>query len=548
MGGVKPLWVLVPALILAAEPAPVEVRARLPQGGRALIRLAFRKGLQVEAQPLPAAFLAGRTREAWVGYDGLSPQGRRWVLESLWPEDQWRKDEVIHQVRWPDLESVWLMAALWCGHGQNHDRLQEANPGAREQLRKGDLWRIPRPLLSVDFGGPVRGLLERHHPEDDLEDEARIAAYRALLTYQDGHAAYRLRKGETLYSSVVMRYTDRTDPREVTELAMELARAAGIPDVRAIPPGTVVKLPVRHLAAPFQPEGAQALREERAVREEVRRTVKLEAGPRLRGVNIVLDPGHGGIDVGAMANGAWESDFVYDIAMRVRELLKTGTEAEVFLTVKYPGVGFRVRDRIAAPTREALLLTAPPVAHDGEHPSATAVHLRWVLANDVAAAHQVKGDPRKTLFISLHADSLHPTVSGTMVYVPGAAHVPDRFSLGASRGAGVAELRRGGKVTFSARERLQAEARSRVLAELFAKVLKQHKLPVHANRPIRNVINRGGKSYVPAVIRYSTAATKILVEVANLQNEEDAERLKDAAFRQRYAEALVAAIRAHYGR
>lgn len=87
-----------------------------------------------------------------------------------------------------------------------------------------------------------------------------------------------------------------------------------------------------------------------------------------------------------------------------------------------------------------------------------------------------------------------------------------------------------------------------MLAELFAKVLKQHKLPVHDNRPIRNVINRGGKSFVPAVIRYSSAATRILVEVANLQNEEDAENLKDPAFRQRYAEALVAAVRAHFGR
>jgi len=446
MGGLKPLLCLVPVLMAAADPAPVEVRARVPKGGKAIIRLAFRKGLQVEAAPLPAAYLVEKTREAWVGYEALTPEGRRWVLESLWPEDQWRRDEVVHQVRWPDLESVWLISSLWCGHGQNHDRLQEANPNAREQLRKGDTWRIPKSLLSTDFGGPVRGPLESHHAEDDLEDEARVAAYRALLTYKDGVAIYRVRKGETLYSSVVMRYTDRTDPREVNELALSLAKAAGIPDVRSIQPGTLVRIPVKHLAAPFQPEGAQALKEEREVREEVRRTVRLEAGPRLKGVSVVLDPGHGGIDSGASANGVWESDYVYDIAMRVRELLKAGTEADVSMTLRYPTVGFKVRDRIPAPSREALLLTTPPVANDGEHPNATSVHLRWVLANDIAASHQVKGDPRKTLFISFHADSLHPSARGhhglRARRRPCAGHLQPRCQPGG--GCGGTEARREG--------------------------------------------------------------------------------------------------------
>jgi N-acetylmuramoyl-L-alanine amidase len=48
------------------------------------------------------------------------------------------------------------------------------------------------------------------------------------------------------------------------------------------------------------------------------------------------------------------------------------------------------------------------------------------------------------------------------------------------------------------------------------------------------------------VIRYSTSATKVLIEVANLTNEEDAVNLHKPEFRERYAAAVVRAIRAYY--
>jgi N-acetylmuramoyl-L-alanine amidase len=41
-------------------------------------------------------------------------------------------------------------------------------------------------------------------------------------------------------------------------------------------------------------------------------------------------------------------------------------------------------------------------------------------------------------------------------------------------------------------------------------------------------------------------ATKALIEVANLTNEDDAANLKDPDFRERFAAAVVNAIRAYY--
>jgi N-acetylmuramoyl-L-alanine amidase len=174
------------------------------------------------------------------------------------------------------------------------------------------------------------------------------------------------------------------------------------------------------------------------------------------------------------------------------------------------------------------------------------VHLRWVLANHLFAAFDRGGDARKTLFISFHADSLHPSARGTMVYVPGAVGVPATFSLPAARTVRVMELGDGSRVRFSPTERLQGEARSRMFAESLLEALKTDGIPTHENRPIRNVVLRGGKSFIPAVIRYSTAATKVLLEVLNLTNKDDAANLQDPAFREQYARAVVKGIQAYY--
>ena len=535
----------------AADPGAAQLDVRVPGGGHGHLRLEFKKGLLVETRGLPKRFLATQAVAGiWAPFLDLSPAGKRWALEALFPEDVWDRGEVRHRVRWPELESVWLLASLFLGHGQNYDRLQAANPAKPEKLRRADVWKIPRSLLSVELGGEGQGRVRVPQPEDGLEDDAKVEAYRALLAFEedkDGkYAGYRLRKGEALYSSVVMRYTDQVDPKGVTEVALQIAERSGIPDVRSIQPGQLIKIPPSLLATPFQPEGSEALAEERAMRAEVKRTVRVEGGPRLAGIRIVLDAGHGGVDRGAMANGVWESDYVYDLTMRVRRKLEEETEAVVSSTIRYPGLGFAVRQNITSAAKAAEILTTPPFPNDGENPNAISVHLRWVLANDLFTLFARHGDMRKTLFISFHADSLHPLARGAMVYVPGSAGVPSSFALAGREAVRVKEMAGSGHVAFSARDRLQGEAHSRVFAETLLNALEAEHLPVHGNRPIRNIIKRGRKGFVPAVIRYSNAAAKVLVEVLNLNNDDDAANLQDPAFREHFAEAVVKGIRAYY--
>ena len=557
MEGVRPFGLLLLPAALAAQdpaPAPVVVQAPVPGGGSARVRLQFKQGVSAEGAGLPRGFLRkGASTADWVDFKDLSPDGKRWALIALFPRDRWDADQVLHTVAYPQIESVWLISALFTGHGQNYDKLMAANPGLPEKLVAGDGWTIPPTLLLKEFGGQGNGQPDRSQPEDQLDDEARTIAYRALLSYdkdaQGPYAAYHMRKGEALYSAVVLRYTDRVDPKEVNDLALAIAQRSGIADIRGIPPGTLVKIPLEALADPFQPEGTKGLAEEQEVRAEVRRTARVDAGPRLKGVRIILDAGHGGVDKGAMANGLWESDFVYDIAMRAYRLLQEETDASVSSTIRYPDLGFDARDRIRRPTPEAEVLTTPPFAIDGEGPHATSVHLRWVLANDLFQAFTAKhGDPRKTLFISFHADSLHPSARGTMVYVPGAALVPARFYLAPTRTGGVKEARTASMVRFTGREKLLSEARSRQFAEALLRALAAEEVPVHTDRAIRNVIHRDGGSWLPAVIRYNEAATKVLIETANLTNPEDAKNLRDPEFRQRFAEGVVRAIRAYFGK
>lgn len=137
------------------------------------------------------------------------------------------ENQVIHQVVYPKLETVWLISTFFTGHGQNYDELMSINPRLPEKVRLGDRWVIPRELLAKELGG-LKIRPNRSRPEDSLDDEAKIEAYRKLLTYElkndEKYAVYHLRKGEAIYSDVVLRYTDRVYPLEVNALSLLIAK------------------------------------------------------------------------------------------------------------------------------------------------------------------------------------------------------------------------------------------------------------------------------------------------------------------------------------
>ena len=104
----------------------------------------------------------------------------------------------------------------------------------------------------------------------------------------------------------------------------------------------------------------------------------------LKGVVVILDPGHGGMDPGTMNHSVWEHDYVFDVASRLRRELEAHTRAKVFLTLDDPGSdSVPSRGDALEANRKREVMTTPPFLAEESGETAVAVNLRWYLANSV---------------------------------------------------------------------------------------------------------------------------------------------------------------------
>jgi N-acetylmuramoyl-L-alanine amidase len=90
--------------------------------------------------------------------------------------------------------------------------------------------------------------------------------------------------------------------------------------------------------------------------------------------------------------------------------------------------------------------------------------------------------------------------------------------------------------------RSRSEALSSQLGESIVRAAEQSSVPVHPYQPVRASVLRGGSRWVPAVLRYSTVPTAVLIEVCNLNNEQDRELLLSWRFREKLAHAIAAGL------
>jgi N-acetylmuramoyl-L-alanine amidase len=378
---------------------------------------------------------------------------------------------------------------------------------------------------------------------------AGVSSVAALLRYgkdeQGAFAVYPLKAGEALYSSVVVRLTGRIYADDVNSLAAEIARRSAIRDVTDIPIGFPVKIPMEHLLPEFLPADHPRRLEYEAgiLASEGYRQRWNAAG--LEGVTVILDPGHGGRDVGAMVEGVREATYVYDIAVRVKRLLETYTRARVAMTTR-DGKEHRLQDAdILAPTQGHAVLTTPPYPIAD---SKIGVHLRWFLANSVfRQTARRPDDSERVVFLSLHADSLHPSLRGAMAYIPDAHGEVTRTPFSGVEFARRKEVREQPRSVASRAELQRSAGLSRQFAEELIGAMRDVDLAVHPFKPIRDRIVRGRRPWVPAVLKYNTVPARTLFEVCNLNNPQDRALLQTRAYRQKIAEAVVAALSAYYG-
>jgi N-acetylmuramoyl-L-alanine amidase len=458
-------------------------------------------------------------------------------IAALFPDDLLNGEGWHHLVgsaRLPIEEESLFRLALWfTGDGENFRDLLAANELQDPSLQAGQEILIPTALLAFPFRPAARavaGPLE--YGRDDAGD----------------YAGYRLRRGEALYSAVVARFTGRVDSDDMDEMVEHIARRSGIKDVTDIPAGFMVKIPVKDLAEEFLPPT-----DPRRVRLEMDQLLASRYQTSIRSqdlaeITIILDPGHGGKDVGTRANGVWEDDTVYDIALRLRQKLAQRTSARVVLTVQDLSQKDRPHDGpFTQIDRDEEVLTHPRHRATDSASVAVGVNLRAFLASSVYRAQRDAGrDDEEIIFISIHADALHPSVRGAMVYVPGERFRRGRYGASGQTYRRYREVREKPYVSFSRSERLRSEGLSRKFAADILEAFRGKDLAIHADKPIRDHIVRKGRSWIPAVIRGNQVPTKILLEVANIGNAKDAQLLKSHEHRDQIAEALLAALLSYY--
>ncbi|HKI01322.1 MAG TPA: N-acetylmuramoyl-L-alanine amidase [Thermoanaerobaculia bacterium] len=483
----------------------------------------------------------GGARELLAGIRYAVPFGllsQEWQLKAakaLFTEDQGQADGWRHKARGTgpmQRESLWRLSEWFTGTGENFRAIREYNEILDDDVPKGTAVTIPSELLLPAFKTalPV--------PEKPF-----------LLEYgvdKDGeYAIYRLRPGEALYSSVVVRFTGRVFAADVNALAGQIAKRSGIPDVTDIHIGYRVKIPIDLMQPEFLPEGHPKRKE---YEESLRASAQFSNQIKVRGlsgITVILDAGHGGQDSGATLSGVWESLYVYDIALRVKRVLESQTAARVLLTTR-DGGEFRVPEVDVLPfSRGHAVLTTPPYPIQD---AKIGVNLRWYLANSLyRKTVQADKDPQKVVFMSIHADSLHPSLRGVMAYIPAADMRDESYGKNGPVYTARKEVQESPRVTFPRDQRTRSEGLSRELAKQVVAAFQSGGLPVHPFKPVRDKIIRNNSEWVPAVLRYNSIPAKILLEVCNLANDQDRKLIQTRAYRQKVADAIVRGFLGYYG-
>jgi N-acetylmuramoyl-L-alanine amidase len=590
------------ALLVTVAPTAVAATATRPvelAGAARALRAGIdgRGGFVVEVRAEPGdgwwrlAHQAGLDPARWRSMQRASggapgPRAHRWhvvpgelwppglgeqVVTTLFPEDRpesggWRHVVTRRRIN-GRVESPWSIAALFTGDGRRHVGLGVP----RRSLRPGDAVTIPGALVLAHLRPPspspeAGAAIPAPEPDEDVgarEPPEEPVAFvvvdgtrsdDGLLVYETDehgpHASYRLKAGETLYSDVVLRFTGRLGGRYVNEAALRFAARSGVREVTDIPVGWRIRIPLEELRPEYLPPGHPRRREWEREQEESRRLSTVPVRRGLAGVHVLLDAGHGGRDPGSVSRTAdvWEDDYAYDVKCRLMALLADRTHAEVHPLVVDASTGHAPLSRLTRDEDERLL-TDPPLELDGDLSTRVAVNARWLLANDLRRRLLREGvTDDQLVFLSIHADSLHPSASGAMAYYPAARYRPERSGVPSvieRSGRSFAEARTANQFKMTRNERLQAEGRSRRLGEAIIEALRGRDIRVHGYSPVRGHVMRQS-AWVPAVIRLNRVPTAVLFEACNLNNPEDQLALRDPAFRQQLAEALLDGIVAYF--
>ena len=465
-------------------------------------------------------------------------------------------------------ETTSMIAGLFTKEGIKAGHLVRYNKMRNKGniLKKGDVIKIPWKWVSPELSlRPV-----------SLKPPLKLKQDKSGKFY----AHYQMKHGETLYSSVVIRFTGRLLNDEVNQVANKLLKLNNISDAKLIQSRQKIRIPLEWLSEEYL--GSQTndvssrktsvkktnkkktkkiksskvvalkkkLKRGKSTQKAVAQKTKSKRKNNVHKIHVILDSGHGGRDPGATAGSRknkdliYEDEVVYDISKRMSKLFKK-QGIIVHPTLSDPNQKQPIRYLSHSHDRDERLLVTPNYLTRNAR---IGVNMRVYLVNHIFKNLRKKKVPSENiLFISLHGDALHSSLSGAMVYFPDSRLRRGRFNMSSKIYRKRKEYST--NLTYKPRDNKYSEKLSKSFGKNIINEFRELGLRTHrVSSAVRGYLYRKGKKTLPAVLRYSMVPTSVLVEIANLNNRLDRRDLLKSKTRQKIAKAITNSVTTHFDR
>lgn len=463
----------------------------------------------------------------------LEPALRGQALHALAPEDELTERGWSHRVVNP-VENLIQITEAYTGSKARFRQLAKFNNlSDPDNLRRGTEIVIPLAWIPEELGLIPLAL----KPPLALEKDAESG---------EQYARYVPQSGDTLYS-LILRFTDRERAEEINRMSRLLAKINRLRSESAIQAGRALRIPLTWISEDYLNQRA-APREPRLPPPRRAAPKVARARPGSGKVHVIVDPGHGGSDAGAVygsrrrGDQVYEHEVVYDIALRAMAHMRARGFG-VHPTMTDPHQEQPVRTLNMSSLGKETVLTEPPYRVTSAR---VGVNMRIYLVDAIYRELTERRGvaPEDVVLVSIHGDALAPTLRGAMVYYPD--HRLRRSEFGA-RGR-VYRLRREAVPTaiyYREEANRDAQELSRSFAEEVISAFRNRDLGVSHRRPVRSYYYRNGERTLPGVLRYSRVPISVLVEVANLNNAADRHAVLRWQTREEIAQAIADAVSRH---